>query len=319
MNALITGGAGFIGSNLAKSLLQQGNIVVVLDNLLLGKKENISELENNDNFHFYEQDVNNTDELCRIIEKYKIDFVYHLAANSDIQKSAKEPTIDAEMTFGTTLSVLEALRRTGVKNLFFSSTSAVYGNKINELLDEETGELSPVSYYGAGKLASEAFISAYAYMNDLNVLVFRFPNVIGSNLTHGVIYDFYKKLCANPNELQILGDGTQCKPYIYVDDLVSAIVSRTKKINKGVSLFVVGVDSSTTVTRIADIICEEMSLKNVQYKYTGGNVGWKGDVPRFSYNMEKIWSTGWKAKYSSDEAVRKTIQWVIEHENNRGV
>ena len=319
MNALITGGAGFIGSNLAKSLLQQGNIVVVLDNLLLGKKENISELENNDNFHFYEQDVNNTDELCRIIEKYKIDFVYHLAANSDIQKSATKPTIDAEMTFGTTLSVLEALRRTEVKNLFFSSTSAVYGNKINELLDEETGELSPVSYYGAGKLASEAFISAYAYMNDLNVLVFRFPNVIGSNLTHGVIYDFYKKLCANPNELQILGDGTQCKPYIYVDDLVSAIVSRTKKINKGVSLFVVGVDSSTTVTRIADIICEEMSLKNVQYKYTGGNVGWKGDVPRFSYNMEKIWSTGWKAKYSSDEAVRKTIQWVIEHENNRGV
>ncbi len=313
MNVLITGGAGFIGSNLAKALLDNGNTVVVVDNLLLGKKENIADFTNNERFHFYEQDINKIEELCNIIKKHDIDFVYHLAANSDIQKSAKEPTIDAEMTFGTTLSVLEALRRTGVKNLFFSSTSAVYGDKTNELLDERTGQLSPVSYYGAGKLASEAFISAYAYMNDLNVLVFRFPNVIGSNLTHGVIYDFYKKLCANPKELQILGDGTQCKPYIYVDDLVSAIITRTKDMQKGVSLFVVGVDSATTVTRIADIICEEMKLQNVEYKYTGGNVGWKGDVPRFSYSMEKIWSTGWKAQYSSDEAVRKTIQWVIKN------
>ena len=140
MNILITGGAGFIGSNLARSLLGNGNNVVVVDNLLLGKKENIAEFESNSNFYFYEQDINRTDELCEIIENHKIDFVYHLAANSDIQKSAKEPTIDAEMTFGTTLSVLEALRRTGVKNLFFSSTSAVYGDKTNELLDEKTGD-----------------------------------------------------------------------------------------------------------------------------------------------------------------------------------
>lgn len=317
MNVLITGCAGFIGSNLAKSLLDRKHTVVGVDNFLLGKKENIKSFVENDDFHFYEQDVNDTDSLCKIIEKHNIEMVYHLAANSDIQKSAGEPTIDAQMTFGTTLSVLEAMRRTGAKKLFFSSTSAVYGEKTNELLDEKTGELAPVSYYGAGKLASEAFISAYSYMNDMSVLVFRFPNVIGPNLTHGVIHDFYKKLKANPKELQILGNGTQCKPYIFVDDLVDAIVTRSSELMKGVSLFVVGVDSATTVTRIADIICEEMGLKNVKYNYTGGNVGWKGDVPSFKYSMEKIWSTGWEAKCTSDEAVRKTIQWVIKNNQER--
>jgi UDP-glucose 4-epimerase len=314
MNIMITGGAGFIASNLTQELLKEGNHVVCVDNMTLGKKENIERFESDKKFIFYETDVNDVNKLCDIVKKYNIELIYHLAANSDIQKSAKDPTIDACNTFNTTLSVLECMRKTGVKNLFFSSTSAVYGNKTKEILDEKTGELAPVSYYGAAKLSSEAFISAYAYMNDLNVLVFRFPNVVGPNLTHGVIFDFYKKLCINPKELQILGDGTQCKPYIYVRDLVNVIICQSANILKGVSLFTIGVDSATTVTRIADIVCKEMRLNGVKYKYTGGHVGWKGDVPTFKYNMKKIWATGWRAENTSDEAVQKTIQWIIKNE-----
>lgn len=310
MNILITGGAGFIASNLAEKLLQDNNVVAV-DNLSLGNKDNLINCLSNKNFNFYKLDVNNTKKLCTIIRKHNIEMIYHLAANSDIQKSAKDPTIDARNTFNTTLSVLQAMKICNLKKLFFSSTSAVYGDKTDVLLNEKTGELKPISYYGAGKLSSEAFISAYSYMNDMEVVIFRFPNVIGPKLTHGVIYDFYKKLQNNPNKLQILGNGTQCKPYIYVEDLVDVIIQRTKKIEIGVELYTVGVDSATTVTRIAEIVVDVMKLKGVQFEYTGGNVGWKGDVPTFKYDMAKIWATGWKAKYSSDEAVRKTVEWII--------
>ena len=145
-------------------------------------------------------------------------------------------------------------------------------------------------------------------MNDFNTMIFRFPNVIGPNLTHGVIHDFTKKLLNNPNELEILGDGTQTKPYIYVLDLIDCIMMMTKEIKKGVNIYNVGVETATSVTRIADIVCEELGYKNVVYKYTGGNVGWKGDVPKFQYDLTKIHSVGWNAKYTSDEAVRETVK-----------
>lgn len=312
MNALITGGAGFIASHLAKSLLDSGNQVVCVDNFELGRLENIKALLNDDKFSFFEEDVNNIEVLCEIVKNSNIDIIYHLAANSDIQKSAKNPNIDFTNTLSTTISVLEVMRRCGVKNLFFASTSAVYGEKTNEILSEKTGELAPISYYGAAKLASESYISAYSYMNDLNALVFRFPNVIGPNLTHGVIFDFIKKLDKNPRELEILGDGTQSKPYIYVMDLIEGIMLLSQKIEKCMNIYNVGVESSTTVTKIADILCDKIGLKNVEYKYTGGSVGWKGDVPRFQYSMEKIYNRNWSPKYSSDEAVAKTIDFVLE-------
>ncbi len=312
MNALITGGAGFIASHLAKSLLDNGNKVVCIDNFELGRLENIKDLLERDQFSFFEQDVNNIDALCQIVRSNDIDIIYHLAANSDIQKSAKNPNIDFKNTLSTTIAVLEAMRICGVKNLFFASTSAVYGEKTNETLTEKTGELSPISYYGAAKLSSEAYISAYSYMNDLNTLVFRFPNVIGPNLTHGVIFDFIKKLEKNPNELEILGDGTQSKPYIYAMDLIDGIMMLSQKIEKGMNIYNIGVETSTSVTKIADILCEKLGLISVEYKYTGGSVGWKGDVPRFQYSMEKIYNRNWKPKYSSDEAVAETIEFILE-------
>ena len=167
----------------------------------------------------------------------------------------------------------------------------------------------PTSYYGGAKLASEAIISSYASMCDMSVMIFRFPNVIGPRLTHGVIFDFIKKLRRNPNELEILGDGTQCKPYIYVHDLIEAIMKLTEDFERGETVYNISVISpGTTVTRIAEIVVEELGLKEVAFNYTGGDRGWKGDVPRFSYDISKILSTGWLPKYTSDEAVRQTVK-----------
>lgn len=315
MRALVTGGAGFIGYHLVKELLKRDLDVICVDNFTLGKKENVDEFANNPKYKFYEIDIDNTKLFCETLASERIDIVYHLAANSDIQKGGKEPNIDFNDTFMTTFSVLELIRKNNIKKFFFSSTSAIYGDK-QEALDEEAGGLKPISYYGGSKYASEGFISAYTFMNDLCTVVFRFPNVIGPNLTHGVIYDFTKKLKTNPKELEILGDGTQCKPYIYVLDLVDAIIKMTldTEMKQGYEVYNVGVETATNVTSIANIVCEELGYKDVEYKYTGGNVGWKGDVPKFQYDLTKIHHAGWKALYNSDEAVRETVKSIRSNE-----
>jgi UDP-glucose 4-epimerase len=205
--------------------------------------------------------------------------------------------------------LLESMRKNNVKNIFFASTSAVYGEMPDIVLNEETGGLKPVSYYGGAKLASEALISSYVSMCDMNAVIFRFPNVIGPRLTHGVVYDFVKKLRNNPKELLILGNGTQCKPYIYVTDLVNAIVKLTEQFEPGVDVFNISVMSEgTSVTHIAEIVVDVLGLSDVEFKYTGGDRGWKGDVPRFKYDISKVLATGWKPEYTSDEAVRKAAQ-----------
>lgn len=314
MRILVTGGAGFIGTHLVRELLNRGHEVVSVDNFTLGHQKNVDCFSDNKNFKFYNLNIEETENFCDKLKNENFDFVYHLAANSDIQKGGKTPSVDYNDTFMTTYSVLEFMRRQGIKNLFFASTSAIYGNK-QELLSEDTGDLRPISYYGGAKFASEGFISSYTYMNDLQTVIFRFPNVIGPNLTHGVIYDFVKKLQANPNELEILGDGTQTKPYLYVLDLVEAILKLTLDISmkKGITVYNAGVESATSVTTIADIVCEELGYKDVKYNYTGGNVGWKGDVPRFQYDLTKIHEAGWVAKHTSDESVRETVRYIKNH------
>ena len=306
-NIMISGGAGFIGSHLAGKLLAAGKKVVCVDNFELGKKENVEKYLDNPHFKLVELDVSNVDALSELLKQEEIERVYHLAANSDIQKSARIPGVDFTNTFSTTYAVVEGMRRNDIKKLFFASTSAVYGNKSGVNLTENIGSLSPISYYGGAKLASEAFISSYAYMNEMEVLVFRFPNVIGPNLTHGVIFDFIRKLQNNPAELEILGDGTQCKPYLYVLDLVDAIIEFSLKQGKGVEVYNIGVETATTVKEIADMVCSKLGLKNVTYKYTGGNVGWKGDVPAFQYDLSKIYATGWRPAHNSNESVQATL------------
>ena len=307
MKALIAGGTGFIGSHLADALLAEGNVVVCVDNFLLGSKENIAHLYDNPGFIFYEQDICDIEAMRKIFEAEKIDYVFHLAANSDIQAGGRDPFIDLNNTYLTTFNLLECMRNYGVSKLFFSSTSAVYGEK-DSLLSEETCPLYPVSYYGAAKLSSEALISACSHLNGISSLIFRFPNVVGPRLTHGVIFDFIKKLQKDPAQLEILGNGKQEKPYMYIDDLIGGILRFMDTAKPGITIYNIGAETATTVTSIANIICTAMELKDVQYNYTGGRSGWPGDVPKFSYDLSKIHAAGWKAKYNSDTAVKLTAE-----------
>lgn len=307
MNILVAGGAGFIGSHLCDALLAKGHKVIVADKLIMGD-QNIEHLKGNDDFRFYKIELADQANVDKLFAENKIDAVYHLAANSDIQKGGKEPSIDFNDTLLTTRALLEGMRKANVKNMFFASTSAVYGEMLDVELTEETGGIKPVSYYGGAKLASEALISSYVSMCDMNAVIFRFPNVIGPRLTHGAVFDFIRKLRKNPRELEILGDGTQCKPYIYVLDLVDAIVKLTEDFKPGEDVYNISVMSDgTTVTHIAEIVVDVLGLENVEFKYTGGDRGWKGDVPRFAYDISKVLATGWEPKHTSDEAVRQTV------------
>lgn len=318
MKILVAGGAGFIGSHLIDKLLLEGHEIICADKLVFGEGDiqhllQDRELLDSGRFKFYQMELASQEAVDRLFEKNDIDAVYHMAANSDIQKGGQEPSIDFNDTLLTTRAILEGMRKANVKNMFFASTSAVYGEMLDVELTETTGGIMPVSYYGGAKLASEALISSYTSMCDMNVVIFRFPNVIGPRLTHGAVFDFIRKLRMNPSELEILGNGTQCKPYIYVLDLVDAIVKLTKDFKPGEEVYNISVKSEgTTVTHIAEIVVDVMGLNNVEFKYTGGDRGWKGDVPRFSYDISKVLSTGWEPRYTSDEAVRQTVKEALK-------
>ena len=308
---LVVGGAGFIGSFLCKELIKTCEFVVALDNMMRGNKNNLKEIVDNKSFVLVEGDANNFGLLCDVIKQFNLNYIFHLAANSDIQASADNPSIEYSCTSGTTWSILLAMKATGVKNMFFASTSAVYGELGSRTTFKENDALMPVSYYGSAKMASEAYIGAFSYMNDFNSLIFRFPNVIGPNLTHGVFFDFIERLRKDPSKLTVLGDGTQCKPYMHVKDLVNAILLLCWG-NKGVSIYNVGVDTATTVREIAEMVVSVMGLQNCKIVFGTSNVGWKGDVPKFAYCLDKIHATGWKASMTSNEAALETIKEALK-------
>ena len=312
MKCFVTGGAGFIGSHLVDRLLKDGHEVTVFDNLSSGKKSFIAHHFDNPNFLFIKADLLQKNRVEQEIKGH--DVVFHIAANPDVRSGVDDPSM-AERDMQATYNLLDAMRKSNVNKIVFSSSSVIYGETPAKPLPEDYGPLLPISVYGAAKLASEGLISSFAHTFDMQAWMYRFANVVGIRGTHGVIVDFIHKLQNNPHELEILGDGKQKKPYLYVTECVDGILHGFHHADDEVNVFNLGVDSVTEVTRIGELVVEEMGLENVEFKYTGGKRGWKGDVPHFQLAIDKMNEIGWQPKLSSDEAVRKAIQNLL----NQGI
>jgi len=308
MKILITGGAGFIGSHLVDYLIKAGHKVKVYDNLSGGKYEFLKHHKKNKNFTFVKADLADQKTLQR--ESKNIEMVFHLAANSDISKGITDPSLDFEQTTRHTFHLLQAMKENSIKKLFFTSGSGIYGDVGSTYTKENFGPLIPVSMYGATKLSAEAMIYAFSNFYDIQAWVLRPANIIGPRLTHGVVFDFIRRLKKNPKKIQILGDGKQSKSYIYVLDLISAIDLVTKKAKKKINIFNIASNSFVTVNSIADIITKEMGI-NPKRSWTGGKIGWKGDVAKVRINNSQITRLGWKPKYNSRQAIQKTVRVIL--------
>ena len=288
---LITGGAGFIGSHVVDWLIKDGYEVTVIDNLSNGKKEFINAHLFNSKFNFYEQDITDFDSLKEIMAGH--DLVWHLAANTDIIGGVEKPSRDLKDCVIGTFNVLEAMRILKLKNLIFSSTGAVYGDLCLEIpTSEKGGPLLPVSTYAAGKIGSEAFISAYSYLYGIRALMFRFGNVIGERMTHGVIFDFINKLKNNPNELLIRGDGFQEKNYFLVEECIDGMAWAFRNIKLSekypCDVFNLGTETVTRVTKIADIVKDELGCGEAKIIIEGTERAWPGDQPKVHITVDKI-------------------------------
>jgi len=311
MKAFVTGGAGFIGSHLVDKLISKGDVVTAYDNLTSGKKQFLEQHMKNDKFTFIEADLLDLTRLKKEIKDH--DAIFHIAANPFVRLGEKQTRMDLEQGAIVTYNILEAMRINNIKKIVFSSSSVVYAETPPIPLPENYGPTLPISLYGAGKLAAEGLISAFCGTFGFQAWIYRFANVVGIRGTHGVIVDFIDKLRKNLKELEILGDGKQQKPYLHVCDVVDGMLHGFEHSNDQINLFNLGCDSNTTVTKIAEMVVEEMGLKDVEFKYTGGKRGWPGDVPRFQLDPSKINKLGWKAKYTSDEAVRKAIREILDN------
>jgi len=310
MKAFVTGGAGFIGSHLIDSLIQNGHTVTVYDNLSSGNKQFIQHHLGREDFTFAKADLLDLKRVTKEIQGH--DVVFHLAANPHVRLGETHTDLDMNQGIIATYNVLEAMRRNSIKKIVFSSSSVVYGETQESCLPENYGPTLPISLYGAGKLGAEGLISAFCGTFDFQTWMYRFANIVGARGTHGVIVDFVEKLRKNKKELEILGDGKQCKPYLYVSDCVDGILYGFTHSSERMNLFNLSCDTTTTVTRIAELVVEEMGLHDVTFKYTGGVRGWKGDVPRFQLDAKKINTLGWRATLTSDQAVRKAIRDVLD-------
>ena len=308
----IIGGAGFIGSHLVNLILQRedSSYIVIYDNFSSGKMWHIEDVKDNPNIEIVREDVKNLDVLKESMKGS--DVVYHFASNPDIAKAITQPDIDFWEGTYLTNNVIEAMRVNGIKNLLYSSGSGVYGDTGFKEANENYSPLLPISTYGASKLACESLICSYCHMFDMNAAVFRFANVVGPHQTHGVGYDFIKKLLDNPNELEILGDGSQSKSYIYISDVLNAMRLIEKNYLEGYTFHNVATLDYITVNEIADIVTGIMNFKNVDYKHTGGNRGWKGDVPVVRLDSEKIRGRGWKNEFTSKEAIERSVKSMYE-------
>jgi len=305
---VVTGGAGFIGSHLVDRLVSDGYSVTVLDNMSCGFLENLEKHRNDEGVRGLNVDLRDAKRLEEVFKGH--DVVFHMAAHADIRKSLMDHRADLENNVVGTLNVLEAMCKNEVQDLVFASTSALYGEA--QVIPTSEG-YSPVqtSLYGASKLACEAYIEAYTQFSPLKFWSFRFSNVVGERCRRGVIWDFVHKLRRNPMELEILGNGRQSKEYLYVKDCVEGMMVGYQRASGSVNMFNLAIEEQTTVDRVADIVIEEMGLKDVKRRYTGGPRGWIGDNPVVILSIDRIKKLGWKPKISSEEAIRRTVRWTL--------
>lgn len=310
----VTGGAGFIGSHLVDKLCENHVDVVVFDNLAAGKIENLEKRLSSPNFKFVLGDLLFYEKIPESL--VGCETIFHLAANPEVRISSTDPKVHYEQNVLATFNLLEAIRKVGdVKTFIFASSSAVYGDAEEIPTPEDYSPLKPISVYGASKLASEALITSYAYTYGFKALIYRLANIVGSRARHGVIYDFIRKLRENPKKLEILGDGTQTKSYLHVEDCVNAMLMGININREKVEIYNVGSEDQVTVKEIADIVCEKMGLNGVQYMFTGGidgGRGWKGDVKFMFLSINKLKELGWKPKLNSRQSVERAAEEILK-------
>ncbi len=305
---LVTGGAGFIGSHLVDALVGRGEPVRVLDNLSTGRPGFLADHLATKRVRLVRGDVLKLPTRPSLLRD--VDEVWHLAADADVRGGIQNPASIIRDGATATFHLLEAMRKADARRILFTSTSTVYGEARTIPTPEDYGPCLPISAYGAAKLAAEGFVSAYAGTYGFQAWIFRFANVVGPRLTHGVIHDFHRALRRNKRRLRILGDGTQEKSYLSTDDCVAAMLFAREHAREAVNLFNLGSRDWVTVRRIAQLVVEAHQLKEVKFDFTGGPRGWAGDVPRMRLSIDKVGRLGWKPRDTSEAAVRAAAAWV---------
>lgn len=312
-DALVTGGAGFIGSHLVEALMKRGFSVSIIDNLSSGSKKNLESVLNNQNLKFHVGDCRSDDDLDKALKG--VHTVFHFAANPEVRLEYTDPVMCYENNIMATYILLEKIRRSNVDTIVLASSSTVYGDARIIPTPEDYGPLEPISVYGASKLACEALVSSYCHSFKKRGTILRLANIIGPRGSHGVIFDFIKKLKMNSSELEILGDGTQAKSYLYIDDFIEAVNKILQLEDGRVSIYNVGSSDQTKVIEIAKIVMDEMGLNRAHLRFSGGlndGRGWVGDVKKMCLDTRRIKSLGWKPKLGSTEAVRETARHLVK-------
>jgi len=315
MKVVVVGGAGFIGSCCVGRLLADaGTEVVVYDNFSSGRHWHLSPHLGTGRLKIVEGDA--ADAVALQNAMHGAELLFHFASNPDIAKAATEPTIDFYQ--GTLLSqnIFEAARLSGVRRVVYASGSGVFGDDAGRVFDEDDFSPRPTSTYAASKAAGETLLSAYSAMFGVQGLTFRFANVVGPHQTHGVAFDFIRKLRRNPAMLEVMGNGTQTKSYIHVDDIVAALVHFAVAFPKPYEYFNLTTEDSLTVREIAEMVVEEMQLSNVDIRYGTSDRGWAGDVPRIRFTAGKMKAFGWEPRLSSREAMRASIRGMLVNESS---
>jgi UDP-glucose 4-epimerase len=300
---------------MAGRLVAEGHEITAYDNLSLGKKEFLSDLISGGRCKLVEADLLDLETLTPAMAGHEL--VIHLAANSDISASITDTRVELRQGILATFNTLEAMRSNGISDVLFASSSVIYGEPAAIPTPEDYGPLFPISFYGAAKLACEGLITAYVHNFGFQSWLYRFGNIVGSNATHGAIFDFVRKLLADPTRLEVLGDGRQAKPYLHVTDCVDGMLFGYRNAKEPVNAFNLAVDDVVNVATIARIVIEKMGLSDVEIGYTGGDRGWPGDVPRVGLDPERLRRLGWTSSMTSLEAVERAVEEIIAQESGR--